>query len=55
LLQKFPEPGRILPDDIDQEYGAEGKKENGQVHQQNQKANQDPLFFIHAFLRVQPD
>jgi hypothetical protein len=53
LLQKFPEPGRILPDDIDQKDSAKRKKKNGQVQQQNETANQDPLFFIHTFLRMQ--
>jgi hypothetical protein len=52
LLQKFPEPGRIVPDDIDQKHGGEGKKKNSQVQQQNDNANQDPLLFIHVFLRM---
>lgn len=50
LLQKFPEPGRVFPDDIDQKYGGEGQKKNGQVQQENGNANQDPLFFTHGGL-----
>ena len=39
LLQKFPEPGGIYPNDIDQKYGGEGQKKNGQVQQENDNAN----------------
>jgi len=47
FLQKLPEPGGVFPNDIDQKYGGEGKKKNGQVQQENDNANQDPLFFTH--------
>ncbi len=50
LFQKFPEPGGILPDDVDKEYSADRKKKNGQVQQKNNSANQDPLFLTHNCL-----
>jgi hypothetical protein len=52
-LQKLPEPGGILKNDINKKYSGEGKKKNGQVHQKNDNTNQDPLFFTHdGFLKA---
>jgi hypothetical protein len=52
LFQKFPEPGRILPDDVDKENSTDRKKKNGQIQQKNDNANQDALFFTHHCLHT---
>ena len=49
-LQVLPEPGRIDQEDINQKKGAEWKKKNDQVQQENTDANQNPVSDTHGRL-----
>jgi hypothetical protein len=39
FLQKFPEPGRICQNHVNQKQRREGQKENGKINQQDADAD----------------